>query len=228
MKKILVFLLFCTVISFSQETSDTIQIDSTVISNEISQNPDTITTENISESKDSTTAAISSEIPDTAQTEETDSLQDSTEILEKEQTALDTIVNLTIITNPDNASILINRKRAGNSPFTTTLQNSEEYNIMILKDGFELFDETLILSGKANDTLLIDLIPENANETVAVVADTVENIESDSTDISSDTTQTGLSDEEAAKKKKKANRIGIIAFLVVMFSVIFLQEYNNR
>ena len=126
--------------------------------------------------------------------------------------------SISFITYPDSASILINRKKAGVSPFTAQpLKPDEEYNIMVLKDGYKLFNTDIILKSGAKDTLLIDLAPENpAIQNIAVKSDISNSVEIEN------------NIENNIYIKKKTDRIGIIIFLSVMGLLVVLQEVGHR
>jgi len=207
LKKILIFLLCCIVFSFAEDLSDTVPH---IV---YEDTPDTI-------------VVAEEEAEEEAEAIEEETIEEETieEAIEEEAETIDpnSPATLTISTTPPNASILINRRRVGNSPFTVReLNPNEQYGIMILRDGFELFDTTVTLSGGANDTLSIILRPENS---AVIVSSEAENIES--AEVADDTVQTA--DEDIGAKKKKTDRIGIIIFLSIMFLMIGMQEYNNR
>ena len=206
MKKILVFLLLGIVFSFAQEISDTIQVEEM----------DSIVTDS---------AIVSDKITETEVIENADEVE-LAELTEDGTAEIipDTIAKLTITTTPDNASILINRKRVGNSPFTANELAPEEYKIMILKEGFELFDTTITLVGGKAEKLSITLVSEKAEKNV--VENTSDSAKiSDTDSITTDTT--AVSSDDTAKRKKKVDRIGIIVFLTIMFALVFAQEYNR-
>ena len=198
MKKIVVFLLLCVVFSFAEDLADTIPpAESEINSYEISENAEEL-------------EEIETEIEVMEVVEEIDENRPTT---------------LTISTTPDNASILINRRRVGNSPFTLADISPEKHNIMILKDGFELFDTTITIKSGVSNTLSVALISESTGKAAveAVVSDSAEEI----SEADADTTAV-VSEEDTAAKKKKMDRIGIIVFLSIMFTLIFMQEYNRR
>jgi len=206
LKKILVFLLLGIVFSFAQEISDTIQVEEM----------DSIVTDS---------AIVSDKITETEVIENADEVE-LAELTEDGTAEIipDTIAKLTITTTPDNASILINRKRVGNSPFTANELAPEEYKIMILKEGFELFDTTITLVGGKAEKLSITLVSEKAEKNV--VENTSDSAKiSDTDSITTDTT--AVSSDDTAKRKKKVDRIGIIVFLTIMFALVFAQEYNR-
>lgn len=222
LKKIIVLLLLNIVFSFAQEISDTIQVektddltaDSAIILDETTEVTETLEKEtNVTDTTDTIENVIKTEETDTTTTE-----NENTEIIP------DSISILTIITTPDNASVLINRKRVGNSPVSAQEFVPAEYNVMILKDGFDVFDTTLTLVGGKAEELSITLVSENAEQ--IVVEDTNDSTEIANADSTSDTT--AVSSNDKTKKKKKVDRIGIIIFLSLMFALLFAQEYNNR
>ncbi|MCL1947183.1 MAG: PEGA domain-containing protein [Chitinivibrionia bacterium] len=158
--------------------------------------------------------------------------QDEAEAQESEISDAET--SLTILTKPDSATILVNRKKSGLTPFFASGLEPQEYNIMLLKDGYELFDTTINLSAGQKDTILVNLVSENqkAGNVEAKSATTSKtrkttNIKEEKEDKESDE-QEEANAEATEEKKKKMDRIGIIVFLSVMIILMGMQEAGNR
>jgi len=127
--------------------------------------------------------------------------------------------SISIITKPDSALVLINRKKAGSSPFTASPLKPDEYNVMILKDGYELIDTTINLESGQSDTISVELVLENLTPSKSA--------NKKSTVFGKSKTKDGEESDDLEKKKKKADRIGIIVFLSVMLLLLGVQEYNR-
>jgi hypothetical protein len=139
-----------------------------------------------------------------------------------------TTASLAITTTPDGATILVNRRVSGTTPFFADELEPREYNIMLLKEGFTLFDTTFTLSAGQNDTLSIALISENQQVQAPARTrgrDTATQAESEEEE--KDKTDT-LSEEELATKRRRMDRAGIIVFLSVMFVSMAMQESRSR
>jgi len=139
-----------------------------------------------------------------------------------------TMASLAITTTPDGATILVNRRVSGTTPFFADELEPREYNIMLLKEGFTLFDTTFTLSAGQNDTLSIALISENQQVQAPARTrgrDTATQAESEEEE--KDKTDT-LSEEELATKRRRMDRAGIIVFLSVMFVSMAMQESRSR
>jgi hypothetical protein len=135
--------------------------------------------------------------------------------------------SISFITEPNSASILINRKKVGVSPFTAHNLKPEEYNFMILKDGYELFDTTINLQSGQKDTLYTNLVPESTTSQKSAISQNPKTKGSNLAKSKSEKEDI-VETEETEKKKKKIDKIGIIVFLSVMVLLMGMQEYNRQ
>ena len=228
MKKIVVFLLLCFAFSFAEEVSDTISVADTVeILNE-TEVLNEVDTDEISENGEVYDGEESAEISEEVVEEIIEEEEKEEVAVQEEEFDENRPTTLTVITAPENASVLINRRRVGNSPFTGEITPDETHAIMILRDGFELFDTTITLRAGAQYTLSVALVSENAAKAV-VESEVAQNEEEASTGSAAEIApKNEISEEDAAANKNRMNRIGIIVFLSIMLSLVFMQEFNNR
>ena|GEM_PF-1831526 len=133
--------------------------------------------------------------------------------------------SISVVTKPDSALVLINRKKAGSSPFTASPLKPDEYNVMILKDGYELVDTTINLESGQNYVISVDLVSENSTPSKTKSADKKTALFSKSK--SKNAEKGGEESDDLEQKKKRADRIGIIVFLSVMVLLMGWQEYNR-
>jgi len=131
--------------------------------------------------------------------------------------------SISIITKPDSALVLINRKKAGSSPFTASPLKPDEYNVMILKDGYELIDTTINLESGQNYEISVELVSENSTPSKSADKKTTSLSKSKTKNDEKD----GEESDDLEKKKKRADRIGIIVFLSIMVLLLGVQEYNR-
>jgi hypothetical protein len=217
LKKILFFLFFCFIFSFAQETlQDSEEPADTLPSDTISIEIPEIE-ENIDELEEL-------EIPETEEIEKNIDELKELEIPEIELEEDETMASLTIITTPDSATVLLNRRRLGLSPISVFELEPEEYSVMVLKEGYELFDTTITLRAGQNDTLQVNFSSEKTEESTLKSEDESENEAEAEKSEEAELTNNELSEEELAKKKKRTDMIGIIVFLSVMLAFAVRQE----
>ena len=116
--------------------------------------------------------------------------------------------SLMITSTPDSATILINKKRVGITPFKAYPLRPDSYDILLLKEGFANIDTTVMLNSGAQDSLSTILISTTILDT-AVTEKMNEN-------------QVDLGIQE--KKKRKAIAITASSLLAVVVSMIFVFE----
>jgi hypothetical protein len=165
--------------------------------------------------------------------EEEETAEETTEL---DTTAYDFVGNITadlvelsettslkISSDPEGATILVNRRISGTTPFYAEEIEAGEYNIMLLKEGFALFDTTITLSTGQHLQFTKSLSPENQQAQPAQARAAQNRNEADQAD-----TAATISDEELAQKRRRMDKIGIIVFLSVMFISMTMQEARNR
>jgi hypothetical protein len=146
-----------------------------------------------------------------------DVLADSSTIVE---TTLRAPSYLTIITEPDSSIILIDRKKVGNSPLTTSPLKPATYSIMIMKSDFIKIDTTIIVSSGQNDTLSFKL-KKKVSDSATLNLDTTQ-VKSDSTKVDDE-----IADEDEEKKKKKLALIIGAALFALFASLIVVKELSD-
>jgi len=95
---------------------------------------------------------------------------------------------------------------------------------MILKDGYELIDTTINLESGQNCTISVELVSENPTASKSADKKTAFFGKSKTKTAEKD----GEESDDLEKKKKRADRIGIIVFLSVMVLLLGVQEYNHK
>ena len=213
-KKLFLFIFFCFAISFAQKEHPA------GVKSEESPSAEITTKE--------TDGKITGILKESAaeKTHADDKTETKSDDIAQEDEITDTAASLTILTTPPSATILLNRKKSGLTPFIAAQLEPQEINIMLLKDGYELFDTTVNLQAGQKDTILINLVSENqkgeAVEAKSAVSSKTQKTTNAKEKTFSDAKETSA--EITEEKKKKMDRIGIIVFLSVMLVLIGMQE----
>lgn len=113
-----------------------------------------------------------------------------------------------ITSTPDSATVLINKKRVGITPFEAYPLRPDTYDLLLLRDGFENMDTTITVANGAQDTLLFNLASTIPLDTV--VADTLAKLDVDV-----------MQDD---KRRKTGIAIAAASLLTVFISMIFIFE----
>lgn len=136
--------------------------------------------------------------------------------------------SFTLSSVPAGATLLLNRRISGTTPFFNGEIEAQTYNIILIKEGFELFDTTVTLLSGTSQTLSVNLVSEN--QQAAVRRNVAEETPASGTEDGGGEQESGkqLSEDELAERKRRMDKIGIIAFLSVMFIAIGMQEFRSR
>ena len=115
---------------------------------------------------------------------------------------------LYITSTPDSATILINKKRVGTTPFTAYPLRPNTYSVLLLSEGYENIDTSITLANGAIDSAHFDM-----------VSLTPLNLVIDSSQVSEE-----VPVELSEKKKRRTITIVASSLLAVFVSMIFIFE----